>query len=312
MNMMRLIRTLAPVLLLPALFFAPLSGQTPADLQKQVKRQSGQIKQLARVVVAQKKAALALSDSLRVKSRRTDSLVSGISAGQLKLEKQLIENRTHAAEVADSLALANMKKMRSIERNVRSYFFLSVILTVLLLALFIVVVSRLFRRLFFFDPEVSRSLGMISRLFSSMRKKEEEASPLLPAGAAPARAAASPSRPSDADHSFYLRVAEEIHRMRVRIERMPQDTKGVVALANAIQRLEEELRLKGYEVFDLTGMEYNDGMTALVRDFIPMDDMPRGARRIVRTLKPQVKFNNSVISHGEIEVAISAADLAQK
>ena len=306
---MRLIRALALMGILPALFFAPLSGQTPADLQKQVKRQSGQIKQLAKVVVAQKKAALALSDSLKANSRRTDSLVGDISAGQRKIEKQLAENRAHAAEVADSLALANLKKMRSIERNVRLYFFLSVFLSVLLLALFVVAVSRLFRRLFLFDPEVSRSLGLISRLFSSLNRKEERAHPLKPAGAAAAGGAVPLS---GADHSFYLRVAEEIHRMRVRIERMPPDTKGVVALANAIQRLEEDLRLKGYEVFDLTGIDYNDGMTALVRDFIPTDDMPRGARRIVRTLKPQVKFNSSVISHGEIEVAISAADLAQK
>ena len=92
---------------------------------------------------------------------------------------------------------------------------------------------------------------------------------------------------------------------------MPPETKGVTALSNALQRLTDELRIRGYEIHNLTGMSYNDGMSALVRDFIPVDDMQKGERRILRTLRPQVKFHGRIISHGEIEVAMSAIDLAR-
>ena len=100
--------------------------------------------------------------------------------------------------------------------------------------------------------------------------------------------------------------------MNVRLDRMPAETKGVAALRNAVKRLEDELHMKGYNVVDLTGQLYDDGMTVMVRDFIPRDDIPRGQKKIQRMLKPQIKYQGNIVAHGEIEVAMSTEDLALK
>jgi hypothetical protein len=109
-----------------------------------------------------------------------------------------------------------------------------------------------------------------------------------------------------------IRVAEEVFRMRTRLSRMPEETKGLSALTNAVNRLEDELNIKGYTIVDITGHPYTDEMTVSVKEFIPHDDLLSGKKRILRMLKPQVKYSNRVVSFGECEVAMSSEDLAQR
>ena len=60
---------------------------------------------------------------------------------------------------------------------------------------------------------------------------------------------------NEADHKLPLKVGEEIHRMRKRIENMPQDIKGLSALMNSLQRLEEEFNDSGYEIRRVAGQK---------------------------------------------------------
>jgi hypothetical protein len=112
------------------------------------------------------------------------------------------------------------------------------------------------------------------------------------------------------DHKLPVRVAEEVFRMRTRLSRMPQETKGLSALLSAVSRLEDELNMKGYSLLDLSEQPYFDEMTVAVKEFIPQDDMPAGKKKILRMLKPQVKYLDTIISYGEAEVAISTEDVA--
>jgi hypothetical protein len=114
------------------------------------------------------------------------------------------------------------------------------------------------------------------------------------------------------DHSLPIHMAEEIFRMRLRLSAMPTETKGIVAINNAIGRLEDELNMKGYSIEDLTGQPYMDEMTITVREFVSSDDMRPGERKILRMLRPRVKYKNIIVSYGEVEVAMSPKDMAQK
>jgi hypothetical protein len=123
--------------------------------------------------------------------------------------------------------------------------------------------------------------------------------------------AASGQVNNEQDHSFYLVVAEELFKMRLRIKNMPKATKGLAALKNNLKRIEDGLILKGYRIVDLTGRAYDDGMIVKVLDFVPLDDMPKGQKKILRTVKPQVTYRHGIISYGEVEVAISAEDMVK-
>ena len=109
---------------------------------------------------------------------------------------------------------------------------------------------------------------------------------------------------TEADHKLPLKVGEEIHRMRKRIENMPQDVKGISALTNSLQRLEEEFNESGYSIEDLQGKKYVDGMKVEAR-FVDNPDIPKGEEIITDVLRPEIKYKDIVIQVAKVEVGKS-------
>jgi chromosome segregation ATPase len=112
----------------------------------------------------------------------------------------------------------------------------------------------------------------------------------------------SPSEEKEVDHSIALAAALEIIRMRKRVELMDADTKGLKSLTKALERLEDELEIKGYEIIDLEGQKYHDGMNVKA-NFVPDEELKENEAIITRTIKPQVNYNGKAIQHADIQVA---------
>lgn len=109
---------------------------------------------------------------------------------------------------------------------------------------------------------------------------------------------------SEPDHRLPLKVGDEIHRMRKRIAYMPQDVKGVSALSNSLKRLEEEFNDNGYELEELLGTKYVDGMKIEAR-FVDNPDLPPGEEIITDVLRPRIKYKGQVIQIAKVEVGKS-------
>lgn len=109
---------------------------------------------------------------------------------------------------------------------------------------------------------------------------------------------------NEVNHKLPLKVGEEIHRMRKRIENMSPDIKGLSALTNSLQRLEEEFNESGYEIEDLLGKKYVDGMKVEAR-FVDNPDIPKGEEIITDVLKPQIMYNGVVVRFAKVEVSKS-------
>lgn len=109
---------------------------------------------------------------------------------------------------------------------------------------------------------------------------------------------------SETDHKLPLKVGEEIHRMRKRIENMPQDVKGLSALTNSLQRLEEEFNESGYTFEDLLGKRYVRGMQVEAR-FVDNPNVPKGEEMITDVLRPEIKYKEVVIQVAKVEVGKS-------
>lgn len=112
------------------------------------------------------------------------------------------------------------------------------------------------------------------------------------------------TKTKEVDHKLPLKVGDEIHRMRKRIENMPQDVRGLNALTNSLQRLEEEFNESGYEIENLFGIKYVDGMPAEAK-FVDNPNIPKGDEIITDVLRPQILYKGSVIQVAKVEVGKS-------
>ena len=91
--------------------------------------------------------------------------------------------------------------------------------------------------------------------------------------------------------------------MRARLVKMEEQDIKVRPLSKALERLEEELDDLGYEIVELAGKPYVDGMTAECQ-FVPVDTLGKDEQVITRVISPQVNYNGKLVQAPELEVSV--------
>lgn len=104
------------------------------------------------------------------------------------------------------------------------------------------------------------------------------------------------------DHSLALKVADEIVRIELNMSRMDPSIKGYKQLAKAVERIKDNFKANGYEIVDLLGKPYNEGMKVSA-NFVVDEDLEEGKQIITGITKPQVNFNGQMIQAAQITVS---------
>jgi len=109
---------------------------------------------------------------------------------------------------------------------------------------------------------------------------------------------------AEPDHSLALKVASEINLIERNINLMDKSTKGLKALERSVVKLKDNLSANGYEMPELLGKQYHQGMKVIVASSIPDENLEKGAEIITKVLIPQVNFNDKMIQTAQIEVSV--------
>lgn len=116
---------------------------------------------------------------------------------------------------------------------------------------------------------------------------------------------ASPiSSNAEPDHSLALKVASEINLIERNINLMDKGTKGLKQLERSVGKLKDNLSANGYEMPELLGKQYHQGMKVIVTSSIPDENLEKGSEIITKILIPQVNFNDKMIQSAQIEVSV--------
>ena len=118
------------------------------------------------------------------------------------------------------------------------------------------------------------------------------------------KTAGSISSNAEPDHSLALKVANEINLMERNINLMDKGTKGLKQLERSISKLKDNLFANGYEIPQLLGKQYHQGMKVIVVSSIPDENLEKGSEIITKVLIPQVNFNDKMIQTAQIEVTV--------
>lgn len=110
------------------------------------------------------------------------------------------------------------------------------------------------------------------------------------------------SKQEETDHSLALKVADELVRIQVNMSHMDASVKGYKQLAKAVQRIKNNFSANGYEIVDMLGKPYNEGMKATA-NFIVDETLEEGQRIITGIIKPQINYNGTMIQSAQITVS---------
>lgn len=106
------------------------------------------------------------------------------------------------------------------------------------------------------------------------------------------------------DHSLALKVADEITLIERNVNLMDSKTKGLKQLVASVSKLKDNLAANGYEMPELLGKQFHQGMKVIVASSIPDEGLEKGSEIITKIIKPQVNFNDKMIQTAQIEVSV--------
>ena len=107
---------------------------------------------------------------------------------------------------------------------------------------------------------------------------------------------------SEPDHSLALKVADEIVRIETNLSRMDESVKGYKQLKKAVERIRTNFLANGYEIVDMLGKPYNEGMK-LSADFVSDETLAEGEQKITGIIKPQINYKGKMIQAAQITVS---------
>ncbi|MBK9984466.1 MAG: septum formation initiator [Saprospiraceae bacterium] len=106
-----------------------------------------------------------------------------------------------------------------------------------------------------------------------------------------------------ADHSLALKVANEINLIEKNINLMDSKTKGLKQLQASVGKLKDNLSANGYEMPELLGKNFHQGMKVIVTSTIPDENLEKDSEVITKVLIPQVNYNDKMIQTAQIETS---------
>lgn len=109
---------------------------------------------------------------------------------------------------------------------------------------------------------------------------------------------------AEPDHSLALKVASEINLIERNIKLMDSKTKGLKQLQQSVDKLKDNLSANGYEMPELLGKQFHQGLKVIVTSSIPDENLEKGQEIISKILIPAVLYNDKMIQTAQIEVCV--------
>jgi hypothetical protein len=109
---------------------------------------------------------------------------------------------------------------------------------------------------------------------------------------------------AEIDHSLALKLADEINLIERNINLMDAKTKGIKQLTASVGKLKDNLAANNYEIPELLGKPFHQGMKVIVTNSVPDESLTKGEEVITRIIKPQVNYNDKMIQAAQIEVSV--------
>ncbi|MCQ2374326.1 MAG: hypothetical protein MJ069_00270 [Salinivirgaceae bacterium] len=107
---------------------------------------------------------------------------------------------------------------------------------------------------------------------------------------------------AEQDHSLIKTLADRITFMEMTLYKMDKDVRGYKQLSKSIAQMKDNLLANGYELVDMLGKEYNEGMRATA-NFIDDDSIELGKQIITAIIKPQINYKGVMIQAAQITVS---------
>lgn len=104
------------------------------------------------------------------------------------------------------------------------------------------------------------------------------------------------------DHSLIKTLADRITFMEMTLYKMDKGGRGYKQLSKSIIQMKDNLKANGYELVDMLGKTYSDGMK-VTANFVEDEELKEGEQIITSIIKPQINYKGVMIQSAQITVS---------
>ncbi len=293
---------LLSVAMIPSAFSATSDSIRIEELNAEISTLKNTISELSKSQSANQKrtndAVVTLRAADQKMTYRIDSLSKNVEIidGNLiqtaeKLGVEIKSTNESLGEKAD----AKVMKQRTILGVV--FFILLTIISVLIYVLLRLKITRGTADIYALQKKAEKLNEEIVGNFSSEMSEMQKISASLSA-----LSTKSNNSSSDPDHSLIKTLADRITFMEMTLSKMDASIRGYKQLSKSIVQMKDNLKANGYELVDMLGKPYNDGMK-VTATFIEDENLEKGQQIITGIIKPQINFQGVMIQAAQITVS---------
>lgn len=107
---------------------------------------------------------------------------------------------------------------------------------------------------------------------------------------------------NEVDHSLVKALADRITFMEMTLYKMDSSVRGHRHLSRTIEQIKDNLKVYGYELVEMLGKPYNEGMR-VTANFVEDPELEEGKQIITGIIKPQINYNGVMIQSAQITVS---------
>lgn len=104
------------------------------------------------------------------------------------------------------------------------------------------------------------------------------------------------------EHALIKALADKITFMEMTLLKMDPSVRGYRQLAKSVSQMKDNLLANGYELVDMLGKPYHEGMK-VTANFVGDDTLEPGQQLITGIIKPQINFQGRMIQAAQITVS---------
>jgi len=112
----------------------------------------------------------------------------------------------------------------------------------------------------------------------------------------------APGVNTESEQKLITTLADRITFMEMTLYKMDSSVRGHKQLSKSIKQMKDNLLANGYELVDMLGKDYHEGMK-VTANFVEDEELPEGKQIITGIIKPQINYKGKMIQSAQITVS---------
>lgn len=296
--MKKIILTLS-IVLLPQLSFATTSSDSLRTCFSKIQKADATIQVLQRENETLKDKVYSFNQVIDVQSTEIDSLKSELTATAQSIEALADSLDSNVTTTRGEIQSSSEALSQSITNKTQTGLWIFVALAIALVVVAFILGKLIAKR----GSEVASLSAKADKLNEEIvNRMASEMSEMQAISKQISSLSNTPGASPESEQKLITTLADRITFMEMTLYKMDSSVRGHKQLSKSIKQMKDNLLANGYELVDMLGKDYHDGMK-VTANFVEDEELPQGKQVITGIIKPQINYKGKMIQSAQITVS---------